>query len=399
MRDLRNRRSDNPAGIYVHIPFCERLCPYCDFAVSIKVEIPHREYAEAVIVELRRRREELDGFSVATLYFGGGTPSLLAPRWLERIVDEVDALFGPGEGMEVTMEANPNQLTGENLARWKGLGIERLSIGCQSFQDRHLRALRRNHDGEQAYEGVVRALGVMDRVSMDLMFAGPSQTMEEWEADLEAMQRLVSDHGLDHVSAYNLTIEPGTAFAIRQRRGTVKVPDHETAAAMLERLVEACQEVGLRRYEVSNFSVPRGESEHNSSYWRGRPYLGVGVGAHSLRVFEDGAALRRANPRRYDRYMESPGEPAEIEDLSPEDHLAERLFLGARSRFGIDMEELRERFGQSVGAELFEHIEGVLDDLVERGWMERAGAVIRPTNRGLDFSDSLAQWLFEAAVE
>ena len=387
------------AGIYVHIPFCERLCPYCDFAVSIKVDIPHQQYTRAVLNELRSRREELRHYRVATIYFGGGTPSLLDVEMLGRILERIEQWFDLEDRPEVTMEANPNQVTDENLRRWTDIGIGRLSIGCQSFQDRHLEALRRNHSGDQAFDAVQRALEVMDRVSMDLMFAGPSQPMEEWGADLELMQRMVREQGLDHVSGYNLTIEPGTAFWIRRKRGTVVTPDHDTAAAMLERLVEATDEVGLRRYEVSNFAVDGAESEHNSSYWRGRPYLGVGAGAHSLQVGVGGRAQRRKNPRRYDDYIEAGGEPEEVERLDPADHLAERLFLGARSRRGVDIDEIQQLFGSSLG-DVVDEVRPVLDDLVDRGWMRLDdGVVYRPTNRGLDFSDSLAQWLFEAVDE
>lgn len=388
------------AGIYVHVPFCERLCPYCDFAVSIKVDIPHREYTDAVLGELHQRREELEDYQIATVYFGGGTPSLLAPEMLQRILEQIREWFVVEDGAEVTMEANPNQVTPQNLNQWHEIGIERLSIGCQSFQDRHLQALRRNHGGDQARQAAQRALEVMDRVSIDLMFAGPSQPMEEWRRDLEVMQRLVGDHGLDHVSGYNLTIEPGTAFWIRRKRGTVKTPDHDTAASMLEALVEATEQVGLARYEVSNFAIPGGESRHNSAYWRGRPYLGVGAGAHSLLVGPDGSAKRRKNRRRYDDYLEADGEPEEVESLQPVDHLTERLFLGARSRYGVDFGQIRRQFQSSVGEELVEHLREVLDDLVDREWMRRdEGPVYRPTGRGLNFSDALAQWLYEAATE
>ncbi len=381
------------AGVYVHIPFCERLCPYCDFAVSVKVEIPHQEYARAISRELFERRAELEGHQVQTIYLGGGTPSLLRARELETILETVDELFDLTEDVEVTMEANPNQVTSENLARWRAAGINRLSIGCQSFHERHLKALRRTHSGEEARRAVELALGVMDRVSMDLMFAGPSQSLEEWKADLEIIKELVVESGLDHLSGYNLTIEPGTAFWIRRKRGTVVVPDDDMAARMLELLVEAAESVGLRRYEVSNFAVDGGESRHNSSYWRGVPYLGVGVGAHSLELLKGGGARRRANPRRYDDYMDSAGEAQTVEELSPLEHLGERLFLGGRSTFGIQLEELRGRFSK-VDEEVFEKIEKVLSDLVERGWMVVDGKRFSPSAKGLNFSDSLAQWLF-----
>ena len=384
----------------MHIPFCRRLCPYCDFAVSVEVDIPHREYGEAVIEELQIRHQQWADHSVATVYFGGGTPSLLAPEQLAAILARIDTLFGLGDGVEVTMEANPNEVSEANLDAWRRLGINRLSIGCQSFQPRHLHALRRNHSAMQALQAVRRALRVMNRVSIDVMFAGPSQSMREWEADLEVVQRLVREDGLDHVSGYDLTIEEGTTFWIRRKQGILRVADHDTAAQMLRRLVEACNEVGLKRYEVSNFSVPGGESEHNSSYWRGRPYLGVGVGAHSLRVCDEAVVYRRANPRSYDAYMKSPGEPKEQEDLSAVEHLAERLFLGARTTFGVDMKELRHRFGAAVEEQWFDGIERVLRDLVAREFMDCDGeGKFWPTDRGLNFSDSLAEWLFEAATE
>lgn len=391
--------ADDQAGIYIHVPFCERLCPYCDFAVSIEVDIPHREYTEAVVAELRDRRDEIGDREVATIYIGGGTPSLLAVDRLGQLLEEVEALFEVGDDVEVTMEANPNQVDTGRLEGWADIGVERLSIGCQSFQQRHLEVLKRNHDGDQARRAARRALEVIERVSIDLMFAGPSQPIEEWEADLEEMQNLVVDHGLDHVSGYNLTIEEGTTFWIRRKQGMIETPDHETAAAMLDRLVEATAEVGLDRYEVSNFAVPGGESRHNSSYWSGRPYLGVGVGAHSLEVGDDGSARRRKNPDRYDAYLESGAAPAEIESLDPVDHLAERLFLGARTRMGLDFAEICEQFGPSVGDDHLDEIQGVLNDLVRREWMERSEAgLYRPTNRGLNFSDALAEWLFEAAT-
>lgn len=389
-----------PAGLYIHVPFCEKRCPYCDFAVSVKVDVPHQTYTDAVVDELRSRSHQLADHRLATIYFGGGTPSLLAPECLGRLVEEAHRLFDVVDDPEVTLESNPNEVTADNLIAWRTLGITRLSIGCQSFQNRHLEALRRNHDGALARCAAERALEVMDRVSIDLMFAGPSQPMEEWSADLEVMQRLVVDCGLDHVSGYNLTIEPDTAFWIRRKRGTVEVPDHDTAASMLERLVEATAEVGLDRYEVSNFSVPGGESRHNSSYWRGRPYLGVGVGAHSLRVLDGGRAVRRANPRRYADYLDADGEPDQREELEPVEHLAERLFLGARTTFGIDVHELTDLFGGGVSTERMEGVHRRLVDLAERGWMRRAQPEhFLPTARGLNFSDALAEWLYEAAVE
>lgn len=387
------------AGLYVHVPFCERLCPYCDFAVSVQAEIPHRAYTDAVINELRGRAEELEDREVVTMYFGGGTPALLAPTMLGEIIDRARELFDVAGDAEITLETNPNQVTEQNLGEWRAIGVERLSIGCQSFQDRHLHRLRRNHDGQTALDAARRAASAMQRVSIDLIFAGPDQPMQEWEADLEAMQGLVTQDGVDHISAYNLTIEPGTTFAIRQRQGILEVPDDNTAAKMLERLVDACRDVGLRRYEVSNFARPGAESRHNSGYWIGRPYLGVGVGAHSLIGDERGAVKRRANPRNFDEYMGGVEAAAAIEELSPREHLAERLFLGARTIYGVDLAQLEEQF-DGVDDQYFERAERALQSLVTQELMEhRGGRAYRPTDRGLNFADSIAQKLFEAVTD
>lgn len=384
------------AGVYIHVPFCERRCPYCDFAVSVQLDVPHQEYAEAVRGELRRRQGEIEGRALETLYFGGGTPSLLAPQALGSLVDEVDALFGLGSDVEVTLEANPNQVSDKNLDAWRALGVNRLSVGCQSFQDGYLQRLRRNHSGAQARAAVERALMHMDRVSLDLLFGGPSHTIEEWEADLKIMQHLASEQGLDHLSGYNMTVEPNTAFWIRRKRGTLVVPEDDVAAKMLERLVETTAQVGLERYEVSSFALPGHESRHNSFYWQGVPYLGVGVGAHSLELLGEGAVRRRANPWRYEKYMNAPGTAEMVEELSGREHLAERLFLGARSTFGLDLDALKEHFTSVVDEAEFEEVRGRLDELVVRGWMERsADGRYLPTDRGLNFTDSLAQWLFE----
>ncbi len=387
----------NKAGIYIHVPFCERLCPYCDFAVDIKVDIPHEAYTAAVLEEMEDRAGELEGRQVATLYFGGGTPSLLEARCLGHLVEAVGRHFEVAEEVEVTLEANPNQIEEGALQAWRRIGVERLSIGCQSFQERHLRRLKRNHDGRQAVAAVEAALAVMERVSMDLIFAGPSQPMAEWEADLAEMQRLVREHGLDHVSGYNLTIEPGTAFWIHRKRGMLEVPDEDRAADMLRHLVEACGEVGLERYEVSNFAAPGGQSRHNRAYWRGRPYLGLGPGAHGLEVLAGGGAIRRANERRFDDYRQDPLGFAQVERLSAADHFKERLFLGARNRFGIDWESLYKDYGQAVGDGVLKGVEQALRELTARGLMEEREGRFCPTDRGLDVSDGVAARLFEVA--
>ena len=388
------------AGIYVHVPFCRRRCPYCDFAVTVKVDIPHQRYAAAVIDELRRRRREVGDREVKTIYFGGGTPSLLAVERLEEILEAAGELFAVDPGAEVTLEANPNQVTQEALDGWRAAGINRLSLGCQSFQDRHLHALRRNHDGHRALEAARLAVEAMEQVSIDLMFGGPSQPMQEWREDLEILSELAGECGLGHLSAYNLTIEPGTTFAIRARQKIIAPASDELAAAMMEELVEAARLAGLERYEVSNFAVPGQESEHNSAYWRGRPYLGVGVGAHSLEVGASGGAVRRANPRSFRDYMERREEAARQEELSPAVHLGERLVVGSRTRFGVRLGHLKEQFTGVSNTQRWRRIGDALTRLCELGLMgESEEQWFQPTPRGMDFADSLAAELYQAATE
>ncbi len=386
---------ESGAGLYLHIPFCERLCPYCDFAVKVAVDIPHRAYTDAVLQELALRADEIAASPLRTIYFGGGTPALLSSHHLDELLKRIRDLTDVCDDAEITLETNPNQVTAEALDAWQTAGFNRLSIGCQSFQDRHLKALRRNHDAARALQAVELAADTFPRVSLDLIFAGPDQTDQEWEADLATMQRLVTDHGLSHVSAYQLTIEPGTAFALHRRRGRLNLPSEERSDRFLSRLVEATAEVGLRRYEVSNFAAPGHESRHNTAYWKGIPYVGVGVGAHSLAIHPDGGATRRENPRRYSDYMDVPGRPAHSEHLSARQHLGERLFLAGRSTVGLDLRALQEAFADVLTPDEWRAIDDELHSLVSLGLLHHTPpAGFHPTDRGLNLSDTLAERLF-----
>ncbi|RAL21512.1 coproporphyrinogen III oxidase [Lujinxingia litoralis] len=395
---MRAGESTRELGVYVHIPFCETLCPYCDFAVSVQREIPHQAYVDRVKAEIAARAREFEGHRAVTIYFGGGTPSLLHVEALAELLAAVREAVVVDPGVEITLEANPNQLSAPNLEAWRALGIERLSVGCQSFNDRHLKALRRNHDRARALAGVERALAVMERVSIDLMFGGPGQTLSEWEEDLGEMQRLVEERGLSHVSAYNLTVEPGTAFWIRQKRGRLKLPEEDLSATMLERLGERAREVGLWRYEVSNYARAGAESRHNSGYWLRRPYVGLGVGAHGLAVAADGRSRRRSNTRRYRAYMEQgdPGAPQSEERLSPRESFVEHLFLGARSRLGLDVGALLESYAAVLSPRDEVRVWETLRELAGLGLMEEVQGLWRPTLRGLDLGDTVAERLFEA---
>lgn len=417
------RRRDAAAGIYIHVPFCARLCPYCDFAVDVRRTIPHEAYADALIAEFERRKHDLVGRHVQTIYLGGGTPSLWAPDQLARVVAHVQASLAasdtgprsdatPGAGspenaLEICMEANPMDVSPQSLRAWVAAGINRLSIGCQSFQPRVLKALNRNHSRLQALQALDNALTFGPaQVSLDLLFGNPGQTMQEWEQDLDEVEKLT---GLAHLSAYNLTIEPGTAFFRRRERGRLTVPDDERCFAMLDYLIARGEAMGFGRYEVSSFARPGCRSRHNTLYWTGAEYLGLGVGAHSLRIdrrHSSGArenqsadnapagVFRRANPRRTDEYMAAPGlayAPQDTQALSAHEHLVERLFLGVRTRVGLDVDELRHQFVHAVPPATLARAEALLAQMCAQEFLVRDGPLFIPTHLGLNVADGLAE--------
>ncbi|WP_168210983.1 radical SAM family heme chaperone HemW [Persicimonas caeni] len=389
-RPLVRRRSDSAVGIYVHVPFCARQCPYCDFAVDVRRTIPHREYADALLEEFESRKSALDGRSVRTIYFGGGTPSMWEPSEFRRVLQRLRASVGD-DLVEICMEANPVDIRRDPLDAWVDAGVTRLSIGCQSFQPRVLKILNRIHTRDQALAAVELAIEHgPEVVSLDLIFGNPEQTMQEWERDLDVVEGL---QGLKHVSAYNLTIEPGTAFSRRVDRGRLSVPDEDRCFDMLERLIERCEAMGFERYEVSNFARPGFRSRHNTLYWTGAEYLGLGVGAHSLCIDSEVGVYRRANPRQTAKYLADPEAADGVEHLSEMEHFIERLFLGIRTREGLDFDEVRHQFVEVIDEDLLRKARAELEGFCVQGFMEARGAVFVPTHKGLNLGDSLAERL------
>lgn len=381
-------RRDMRCGIYVHIPFCERVCPYCDFAVTATKKIAHEAYADAVIRELGERRSELAGRDVHTIYFGGGTPSRLDPVQLARILEFARGLCERPELLaEVSIEANPVDITRAALDVWAAAGVSRLSIGCQSFDDAMLARLGRNHDGERAVVSVELALSYAMRASIDLIFGGPEQTDELWASDLEVARGLIADRGLDHVSAYNLTIESGTPFARMAAHGKLSVPGEDACAGMVEAMREVFAAVGVSQYEVSSWSKPGRHSVHNSGYWLGCEYLGVGTGAHSLRVERD-AVSRRENARGLKAYLDDPVGSGVSERVSAREHFDERVFVGVRTRLGLDLVELEHQFGS-----LPDGLTHRIERLVDAGLLEHIGDRVAPTREGLLVCDALGESL------
>lgn len=391
-------RPGAPAGVYVHVPFCDKICPYCDFAVTATRKIPHQQYAQALISELHARQSALNGRTLQSVYFGGGTPSRWACDAMSQVLDAIikaDAAGGQ-HLRELTFEANPLDITPASIEAWHQAGLTRISLGVQSFQPRVLAVLGRNHDAAQAREAVDAILSHGQlALSIDLIFGCPEQTTQEWSADLEVVRGLVQG-GLNHVSCYNLTLEPNTPFARQAARGTLKVVDEEGCALFLEQLIEALAEVGLQQYEVSSFARPGHEAVHNSSYWLGAEYLGLGVGAHSLSLEPQGV-MRRANTRQLAPYLRDPvGADAHLERLSPSEHFLERLYVNLRTTLGLDWPMLCAQFDGALSQAAFDDAHALLLHFIEQGLLERdaSGQRFWPSPRGLMVADVMAERLF-----
>ena len=312
------------AGIYVHIPFCKKRCLYCDF-FSTTLLHRRKEYVEALLQEISQRKEEAEE-PIRTIYFGGGTPSTLETNDIQRLLDAI----GTNDAEEITMELNPGDATPEYIQAIRAAGINRLSIGIQSFQDELLQRIGRRHNAKQAIEAVRMAQQAgFDNLSIDLMYALPGQTMKKWREDIEKALQL----GVQHISSYGLMYEEGTALTEMRDKGQVEAIDEETENDMYDYLCQRLQQAGFVHYEVSNFSLPGMESRHNSSYWDGTPYIGIGAGAHSYI-----RRVRSWNPNDLDAYINgimAHNLQRESETLTDVDVYNESIMLGLRTNRGV----------------------------------------------------------------
>ena len=333
------------AGVYVHIPFCASRCSYCDFFSTLRLDEVGHDYVEALIAEARLRKAELNGKPVKTLYMGGGTPSQLPLPLLARLIDGLKATLDLNAVEEFTLEANPDDVTPEWCAAVRALGVNRVSMGVQSFQDAVLRLVGRRHTARQAIDAVasLRHAGI-DNISIDLIYGLPGQTLETWA---ESVRQAV-DLRPQHISAYGLTYEPGTRLWQQRECGEVVEASEDQYLDMYRILVGLLRVAGYEHYEISNFALPGYRSRHNSSYWNETPYLGLGAAAHSY----DGT-MRRSNPADLCGYIRriTSGQPAcQVEDLAWWERYDERVMLGLRTADGVDAHRLRSDFGDKAWA-------------------------------------------------
>lgn len=369
--------------IYVHVPFCRRRCVYCDFAIAVRRTVPAERFVAVVRreVELREREPTWSGEPLRTLYLGGGTPSLLPTPSLTQLIHVVRTIAPHDDagGVEVTLEANPEDVTDESAAAWTAAGVNRVSLGVQSFDKRVLDWMHRSHgaEGASCAVPVLRQAGV-DAISLDLIFGLPEQVKSDFRVDLE---RAV-DLGPDHLSVYGLTVEPRTALGHWMARGTVMAaPDtqHEAEFLLADEVLAAA---GFEHYEVSNYARPGRRSRHNAAYWNGSAYLGLGPSAHS---FRDGVRSWNVAPwAGYARRLEHGDDPEEgREHLTPAQRRLERIYLGLRTTDGVEIADL-PGLGSTAG-----------DAAVEAGWLvvDRSANRIRATPIGWLRLDSLVEAL------
>lgn len=368
-------------ALYIHWPFCAKKCPYCDFNSHVRASVDVGAWERALIADMRAEAEVAGGERLTSIFFGGGTPSLMPPALVAALLAEARALWGFAEGIEITLEANPSSVEAGAFAGLAAAGVNRVSLGVQSLDDAELRFLGRLHGADEALRALEMAQRHFARVSFDMIYALPGHTPELWE------QRLTRalGFGTGHISLYQLTIEPGTRFASDVRRGRLVPLDDDAAAALFDLTQERAQAAGLPAYETSNHARAGEESRHNLAYWRYHDYAGIGPGAHGRRGGT--ATVRHKKPENFLKAVEAQGNGiAEARPLAPPDQAAEALLMGLRLTEGIDIAALAARFGLTR-PELVE--EDALARLCDLGMMWTRGTRIGVAPEGRGVLDAL----------
>jgi oxygen-independent coproporphyrinogen-3 oxidase len=367
------------AGLYLHIPFCRKACTYCDFHFSTSQQ--HALVLDAMEKELVRRSRELGDAPVGTIYFGGGTPSLLPAERIADFVQLAHDLLRVERDVEVTLEANPDDVTEERLAAWRAGGVTRISLGTQSFRNDRLRWMGRAHDAAQALTSIeLIAHSGFRSWTIDLIYGLPGMDLDEWDEQLS----IALDHGMPHLSAYCLTVEPRTALEHQVRNRVVLLPGDDAQSTQFTRLIERMEEAGFEQYEISNFARDGHRSRHNSSYWAGVPYVGIGPSAHSY----NGTTRRWniANNARYVKAIEEGGPYWTEETLTRTDRVNEALMTGLRTVEGVDL--------ATLGQDFLELYRSYIEALVSKGHGQLTGTRLALTKAGRHFADRIASDLF-----
>jgi putative oxygen-independent coproporphyrinogen III oxidase len=368
-------------ALYVHWPFCVSKCPYCDFNSHVRESVDQDIWRDALLKDLAHEAELLPERKISSIFFGGGTPSLMPPATVAAVIAEANKRWGLTSDCEITLEANPNSIEVANFPVLADAGVNRISIGVQSFDAQILQFLGRAHSGEEARRAIAAAQEHFARVSFDLIYARPDQTMAAWEVEL----REALAFGTDHLSLYQLTIEAGTRFATLAAKGDLVIPDGDSAADLFDLTQEMTAAAGLPRYEVSNHARVGQESRHNLTYWRYGDYAGVGPGAHGRRLTQ--ATERHKKPENFISAVERNGHGLKVEqDLPPQERATEAMLMGLRLTEGLDLARLEMRSGLPRAA-FFDA--GAAARLARQGLVTHVGDRLTVTDAGILLLDSL----------
>ena len=376
---MNTARTVDPLALYVHWPFCVSKCPYCDFNSHVRASVDQAEWREALLADLAHEAALLPNRPLGSIFFGGGTPSLMEPATVEAVISAAREHWSASGDLEITLEANPNSSEAAKFADLAAAGVNRISLGLQSFDDKALAFLGRAHSAHEGLRALDAAQEAVDRVSFDLIYALPEDTEETWASDLDRALGL----GTEHLSLYQLTIEPGTRFATMVARHEFEPLDAERSATLFELTQERTAAAGLPAYEISNHARPGAESRHNLSYWRYQDYAGVGPGAHGRR-----SGMRTVRHKKPENFLSAVGRNghgmSEEEELTASEAAHEALVMGLRLAEGIEPGALAERFG---GRQIID--DAAVGRLASHGLLEREGARLRTSPAGRLVLDSI----------
>ncbi|MFA9200191.1 MAG: radical SAM family heme chaperone HemW [Cypionkella sp.] len=377
-------------ALYIHWPFCLKKCPYCDFNSHVRSEVDIAAWRAALLADMRHEAESAAAEPLTSIFFGGGTPSLMPPALVAALLEEAERFWGFAPDIEVTLEANPSSVETAAFAGLAAAGVNRVSLGVQSLDDDALRFLGRLHDAQAALDALRTARKWFNLVSADLIYARPGQSADGWRAELGR----AIDLGTDHLSLYQLTIEPGTRFATDVRQGAFAPLDDDPAADLFALTREMTAAAGLPAYEVSNHARPGHESRHNLAYWRYRDYVGIGPGAHGRRG--GAATVRHKKPENWLAAVTAQGHGiAEERRLDPREAASEALLMGLRLSEGVDLAEISARFA-IPSAQLVDRARLALHRSL--GLLEIDGDRLRVTEAGMPLLDALLGELVPAAL-
>ena len=376
------------AGIYIHIPFCKQACHYCDFHFSTSLK-KKDEMILALAKEIEMRKSEFQNEIVETIYFGGGTPSILPISDLKFLIDEVYRNYKVAENPEITVEANPDDLSEERIIELSKNKVNRLSIGIQSFFEDDLKLMNRAHNSEEAQKCLEIATQYFDNISLDLIYGIPGSSNEKWKQNIEK----ALSFGIPHISSYALTVEPKTALDKFIQKGVIKAPDDEVAQEQFHILVATLKENGFIHYELSNFSKPDYFSKNNSSYWLGKKYIGIGPSAHSYDGKNRGWNI--SNNGLYIKSIQANEIPIETENLTETDRYNEYIMTGLRTIWGVSLARIEQEFGEKFLTYLNnQSVKFIADDL-----LSLSDGILTTTKKGKFLTDGIASDLFLLNLE